>query len=101
MRERHVVSFWQLAVGLHPELAPQFATLRERKIDILAATHPAFRWRDAEPEPGERQRVRAHLLLVQIEQLFFSLVVSAWPLDQDVTIDVVAENMVGFFASRP
>lgn len=101
LRERHVVSFWQLAVGLHPELAPLFSALRDRKIDILAAAHPAFRWRDAKPEAGERQRIRAHLLLVQIEQLFFSLVVSAWPLDQDRSIEVIADEMAAFFASRP
>lgn len=99
-RERHVVIFWQLAVGLHPELAHRFFAMRDECIDTLAETFEAFRWRELAAPEGEQRRIRAHLLIIELSMLLYHLATGAWLPNRHESLRVVAQDLLSFIRGQ-
>lgn len=100
-REQHVVSFWQTAVGLHPELTSRFVAMRDGCIDVLAGTFPAFRWRELSAPADEQRRIRAHLLILEISMLLFHLATATWPMNRRESLRIVAQDILSFIRGEP
>ena len=65
-----------------------------RTIARLGEGIPAFAV--AASGTNEEAHIRAHLLLIELENLCYELVISEWPVSEDVAVNVLAEHFRDF-----
>lgn len=76
-----------------PALIRSRETAYHKLIERLGERIPAF----ALAVSGhDEARIRAHLLLVELEDLCYELVISGWQVDEDLAIGIVAEHFHEF-----
>lgn len=95
-RSRRMISFSQIAVGLHPELITIFSNARNEFLDILSAAYPALRRSSARGARANPKRIEGHLLIMQIDDVCLNLALDVWPLDREASLDFIAGRVTAF-----
>ncbi|QGZ96135.1 TetR/AcrR family transcriptional regulator [Terricaulis silvestris] len=98
-RSRRMISFSQMAVGLHPELINVFSEARDELLDILSNAYPTLRRSETRGARVNPKRIEGHLLIMQIDEVCLNLALGVWPLDRQASIDFLAARVAAFLAS--
>lgn len=101
---RHILALWRKQrrnMDTLASLLRQDAKLNARRTRIYTRTItrlgegiPAFAL--AASGEDEEAHIRAHLLMIELEDLCYELVISEWPVDEDLAIRVVAGHFRNF-----
>lgn len=91
---RELLSIMASIAWQEPPLLIIRATAYARIIETLGQRIPAFR--AASSGEDERARIKAYLLIVQLNELCFELVLSGWQVDHDEAIAVIADDFAQF-----
>lgn len=104
---KHILALWRSQKNSMDTLAslvrqdPQIGARRTQTythtIARLGEGIPAFAL--AASGTDEEAHVRAHLLLIELEDLCYELVISEWPVNEDMAVNVVAGHFRDFIAS--
>lgn len=104
---RHILALWrnqrQAMITLSsllrqdPELVARRAQTYRKTVAKLGQGIPAFAL--AASGTSEEAQIRAHLLLIELEDLCYELVISGWQVDEDIAINVVAGHFREFIVA--
>ncbi|MBS0277501.1 MAG: TetR/AcrR family transcriptional regulator [Proteobacteria bacterium] len=98
-RSKLQLSLFYRAAFYNSEIWQTFALSRDRHIEMLGESIPAFRINASAQKPREKQRLaRAHLLFYQLEQLSLYAAFAEHSFDVDAEVEILANSIAAFIA---
>lgn len=95
-RSRRQMSLLYQATGYNAEIWSTFTQNRQRHIDMLGETLPAFRDAKRAPAVERKRRARAFLLIVQLEQLTIYATFANESIDTEAIAESLADDLHAF-----
>ena len=95
-RHRSMFSMMREAVALEPAGAAAVTRTHDEVIHVLASGISAFKRALARTPAGQLARIRACLLLMQLDEFTYTLAVRGWDVNNEIAIDVMSAQIQTF-----